>query len=262
MSLLRLLSRKITLPLLKIVSPSKIMSSGLKEVSSNKCQGGFQKVFSHVSKEVGCEMRFAVYLPPQVHEEQKKCPVLLWLSGLSCTEQNFITKSGFQESAAEFGFIVVAPDTSPRNVNIPGESDSWDFGQSAGFYLDATEDPWKKNYRMYSYVTKELFELVNSSFPTLSEKWGIFGHSMGGHGALTCFFKNPEKFKSCSAFAPICNPSNCPWGTKAFTGYLGKDKEVWKQYDASELVKVYKGHDVEILIDQVCSEIVWNLQEL
>lgn len=225
--------------------------SKLTEVSSNKCQGGFQKVFSHVSKEVGCEMRFGVYLPPQVHEEQKKCPVLLWLSGLSCTEQNFITKAGFQESATEFGFIVVAPDTSPRNVNIPGETDSWDFGQSAGFYLDATVDPWKKNYRMYSYVVKELYDLINTNFSTLPEKWGIFGHSMGGHGALTCFFKNPDKFKSCSAFAPICNPSNCPWGTKAFTGYLGSNNESWKEYDASELVKSYKGHDVEILIDQV-----------
>lgn len=225
--------------------------SVLKEVSSNKCQGGHQKVFSHASKELGCEMRFAVYLPPQVHEEQKKCPVLLWLSGLTCNEQNFISKSGFQESAAEFGFIVVAPDTSPRNVSLPGDSDSWDFGQGAGFYVDATADPWKKNYRMYSYVTSELFDLVNASFPTMAEKWGVFGHSMGGHGALTCFFKNPEKFKSVSAFAPICNPMNCPWGTKAFTGYLGSNKEAWKQNDACELVKAYKGHDVKILVDQV-----------
>lgn len=227
------------------------MSSAPKEISSNRCQGGYQKVFVHDSKELGCEMRFAIYLPPQVHEDHKRCPVLLWFSGLTCTHEQFITKSGFQECASEFGFIVVTPDTSPRNVDIPGDSDSWDFGKGAGFYLDATQDPWKKNYRMYSYVTKELFDLVNTSFPTLPEKWGIFGHSMGGHGALTCFFKNPDKFKSVSAFAPICNPMNCPWGVKAFTGYLGKAKETWKEYDASELVKAYKGPDVEILIDQV-----------
>jgi len=199
---------------------------------------------------VKCVLPFIYHLKYTL-KKKKERPVLLWLSGLSCTEQNFITKSAFQESATEYGFIVVAPDTSPRNLNIPGEDDSYDFGSGAGFYLDAIQDPWKKNYRMYSYITKELFELINSNFPTLPNKWGIFGHSMGGHGALTCFFKNPDKFKSVSAFAPICNPINCPWGQKAFSGYLGDDnKDAWKEYDACELVKKYNGHDVEILIDQ------------
>lgn len=223
----------------------------LKEISSNKCQGGYQKVFSHVSNELGCEMRFAIFLPPQLETEVEKCPVVLWLSGLSCTEQNFITKAAFQESATERGFIVVAADTSPRNLNIPGEDDTYDFGSGAGFYLDATQDPWKKNYRMYSYITKELFNLVNANFPTMPDKWGIFGHSMGGHGALTIFFKNPDKFKSVSAFSPICNPMKCPWGLKAFKGYLGDNEETWKEYDACELAKKYNGHDVEIFIDQV-----------
>lgn len=220
----------------------------VKEVSSNKCQGGYQEIFSHVSTELGCEMNFAVYLPAQATEE--KCPVLYWLSGLTCNEQNFVQKAGAQELAAEYGFIIVCPDTSPRGLNIPGEDDSWEFGSGAGFYVDAKQDPWKKNYRMYSYITKELYDLVNGNFPTRPDKWGIFGHSMGGHGALTCFLKNPNKFKSVSAFAPICNPIECPWGKKAFAGYLGPNEDEWKEWDATELIKTYAGHETEIFIDQ------------
>lgn len=223
--------------------------ASIKEISSNKCHGGFQKAFSHSSQTVGCEMKFSVYLPPQA-QKGDKCPVLLWLSGLTCNELNFVQKAAFQESAAEYGFIVVCPDTSPRGLNIAGDSDAWDFGVGAGFYVNATQDPWAKNYQMYSYVTEELYNLVNSSFPTQPEKWGVFGHSMGGHGALICYLKNPHKFKTVSAFSPICNPINCAWGKKAFTGYLGADVAKWKQWDATELATTYDGPEVEILIDQ------------
>uniref|UniRef100_A0A668RH19 S-formylglutathione hydrolase n=1 Tax=Oreochromis aureus TaxID=47969 RepID=A0A668RH19_OREAU len=162
-------------------------------VSSNKCAGGFQKVFEHESTELKCKMKFAVYLPPKA--ETDKCPVMYWLSGLTCTEQNFITKAGSQLGAAEHGIIVVAPDTSPRGCNIEGEDESWDFGTGAGFYVNATQDPWKTNYRMYAYVTEELPKLINANFPTDPEKMSISGHSMGGHGALICALKNPGKYK-------------------------------------------------------------------
>ncbi|XP_043927520.1 S-formylglutathione hydrolase [Protopterus annectens] len=220
----------------------------LTEVSSNKCFEGFQKVFEHDSNELKCKMRFAIYLPPKV--EVGKCPVLYWLSGLTCTEQNFITKAGFQQAASEHGIIVVAPDTSPRGCNIEGEDDSWDFGTGAGFYVDATEENWRINYRMYSYVTEELPRLINANFPADSERASIFGHSMGGHGALICALRNPGKYKSVSAFAPICNPVQCPWGKKAFSGYLGPDQTKWEAYDATCLVKKYSGPQLDILIDQ------------
>lgn len=193
-------------------------------------------------------MKFGVYLPPQA--EQKKCPVLYWLSGLTCTEQNFITKAGAQRTAAEKGIIIVAPDTSPRGVNIEGEDDSYDFGSGAGFYVDATECKWKTNYRMYSYITKELTELINRNFPTVPDRMSIFGHSMGGHGALVCAMKNPGKYQSVSAYAPISNPMKAPWGIKAFSGYLGDDKSKWEEYDATELAKKYNGPPLNILIDQ------------
>nr|CAD7458799.1 unnamed protein product [Timema tahoe] len=221
----------------------------IKQVSSNRCFGGYQKVFSHESTELGCTMNFSVYLPPQ--SEEGKVPVIYWLSGLTCTEQNFIQKSGAQRYAAEHGVIIVGPDTSPRNVNIPGEDDSWDFGSGAGFYVDATEVPWKKNYRMYSYVAKELPEIINSNFPVLLDAQSIMGHSMGGHGALILALKNPGKYRSVSAFAPICNPTQSPWGNKALGGYLGADKTVeWNNWDASELAKKYNGPPLDILIDQ------------
>ncbi|PRD34417.1 UNVERIFIED_CONTAM: Esd [Trichonephila clavipes] len=216
-------------------------------VSSSKCFGGFQKVYRHASEELKCEMKFSLYLPPQAAD--RKCPVLYWLSGLTCTEENFIIKSGFQRHAAKHGIIVVGPDTSPRNCNIEGEKDSYDFGTGAGFYVDATEEKWKTNYRMYSYVTKELPTIINSEFPT-NGKCGIFGHSMGGHGALTIALKNPEKYTSISAFAPICNPSEGLWGQKALSGYLGPDRSTWANYDATLLAKSYSGKEITMLIDQ------------
>lgn len=221
---------------------------GLEEISSAKCFGGSQKVFKHHSSELKCDMKFGVYVPPI--SAAQKVPVLYWLSGLTCTEQNFITKAGAQRTAAEQGIMIVAPDTSPRSCGIEGEDDSYDFGTGAGFYVDATEENWKTNYRMFSYVTKELPALIASNFPVLSEKQSVFGHSMGGHGALICFLKNPGLYKSVSAFSPICNPVQCPWGQKALAGYLGRNKETWKEYDASELVKNYDGPIPDILIDQ------------
>uniref|UniRef100_A0A8C2HB73 S-formylglutathione hydrolase n=1 Tax=Cyprinus carpio TaxID=7962 RepID=A0A8C2HB73_CYPCA len=191
------------------------------------------------SSELKCKMKFAIYLPPKA--ESSKCPVLYWLSGLTCTEQNFITKAGSQQAASEHGIIIVAPDTSPRGCNIEGEEESWDFGTGAGFYVNATQEPWKTNYRMYSYVTEELPRLINSNFPADPEKMSISGHSMGGHGALIC---------SVSAFAPICNPIQCAWGQKAFSGYLGPDKSTWELYDATVLAESYSGPELDILIDQ------------
>ncbi|XP_049949153.1 S-formylglutathione hydrolase isoform X1 [Schistocerca serialis cubense] len=219
------------------------------ELSSNRCFGGYQKVFSHESSELRCQMNFAVYLPPQ--SEERSLPVIYWLSGLTCTEQNFIQKAGAQRYAAAHGVIIVCPDTSPRGVNLPGEGDSWDFGSGAGFYVDSVTDPWQKHYRMYSYVTKELPDIINTNFPVLADKVSIMGHSMGGHGALICALKNPGKYRSVSAFAPICNPINCPWGKKAFTGYLGVGNILeWQRWDATELVKNYDGPPLDILIDQ------------
>ncbi|XP_052215226.1 S-formylglutathione hydrolase-like isoform X4 [Dreissena polymorpha] len=229
-----------------IFSTSKM--TAITQVSSNKMFGGFQKVYSHESTECKCTMKFGVYIPPQA--EVKKCPVLYWLSGLTCTEQNFVSKAGAQRVAAEKGIILVAPDTSPRGVNIEGEDDSWDFGSGAGFYVDATEEKWKTNYRMYSYVTKELPDVINANFSSLPDKMSIFGHSIGGHGALICALKNPGKFQSMSAFAPISNPTKAPWGIKAFTGYLGGDKSKWQEYDATELVKKYTGPALNMLVDQ------------
>ncbi|CAH1133653.1 unnamed protein product [Ceutorhynchus assimilis] len=221
----------------------------LTEVSSNRCFGGWQKVFSHESATVGCTMKFGVYLPPQA--EENRVPVIYWLSGLTCTEANFIEKSGAQRYAAKHGIILVNPDTSPRGLNIPGDSDSWDFGVGAGFYLNATQEPWKKNYRMYDYITKELIDIVTSNFNIAEGRQSIMGHSMGGHGALIAALKNPSLFKSVSGFAAICNPIACPWGVKAFTGYLGpRETGRWEEWDATELVKRYRGPPLGILIDQ------------
>lgn len=220
----------------------------LVEISSNRIFEGYQKVFEHESSELKCKMRFGVYLPPKA--ETHKCPVLYWLSGLTCTEQNFVTKAGVQRLASEHGLIVVAPDTSPRGCNVEGEDESWDFGSGAGFYVDATRDPWSQHYRMYSYVTRELPKLVKESFSVDAEKQSIFGHSMGGHGALVCALRNPGMYRSVSAFAPICNPVECPWGQKAFAGYLGEEREAWKAYDATLLVSTYSGPPLDILVDQ------------
>ena len=192
-------------------------------------------------------MRFSIYEPPQARE--RRVPVLYYLAGLTCTEETFMIKAGAQRLAAELGLMLVAADTSPREPRLPGDDASWDFGLGAGFYVDATQEPWSAHYRMHSYVTRELPELILANFPALGERQGIFGHSMGGHGALVCALSNPGRYRSLSAFAPIVAPSQCPWGRKAFTGYLGSDETAWRRYDASELVV---GHRFEgpILLDQ------------
>lgn len=192
-------------------------------------------------------MNFAVFVP---EGEDKKFPVVYWLSGLTCNELNCVQKSGFQRYASELGLIVVCPDTSPRNIEgLDTAAFSYDFGYGAGFYLDATEKSLK-NFQMSTYITEELIEVVNANFPTIPNKQSIFGHSMGGHGSLTSALKNPGLYQSVSAFAPICNPINCPWGKKAFAGYLGTDESAWKEYDATELVANYNGPPLELFIDQ------------
>jgi S-formylglutathione hydrolase len=194
-------------------------------------------------------MTFGIFLPPLA--ETTKVPSIYFLSGLTCTEQNVVTKAGAQRYAAEYGVALICPDTSPRGCNIPGEDDAYDFGTGAGFYLDATQDPWKEHYNMHSYVTIELPLLIEANFNIEPSRKSITGHSMGGHGALVCFLRNPGQYLSVSAFAPICNPSDCPWGIKAFNGYLGPKSDQWSQWDATELVKDYKGPLVSyILIDQ------------
>jgi S-formylglutathione hydrolase len=175
-------------------------------------------------------------------------PVLYYLSGLTCTAENFTTKAGAQQFAAKYGVAIVAPDTSPRGADVPDE-DTWDFGSGAGFYVDATQAPWAKHYNMYSYVTEELPALIAANFPIDANRQGIFGHSMGGHGALICALRNPDQFKSVSAFAPIVAPTQCPWGEKAFSHYLGDDRETWKNYDATELIQ-RSTFPVQILVDQ------------
>ncbi|MBF2051136.1 MAG: S-formylglutathione hydrolase [Leptolyngbya sp. IPPAS B-1204] len=216
-------------------------------VSQYRCFGGTVGFYQHTSAVCKSEMKFAVYLPPQADSEP--VPVLYYLSGLTCTEENFITKAGAQQFAAKYGLILVAPDTSPRNTGIPGENDDWDLGSGAGFYVDATEAPWSRYYNMYSYVTQELPALMAAHFPIQAERQGIFGHSMGGHGALICALKNPQQYGSVSAFAPIVAPMRCPWGQKAFSVYLGSDSSTWKAYDASELV-LSTQLEHPILIDQ------------
>ncbi len=219
----------------------------MKIVSEQACFGGVQGFYSHASHETGGEMRFSVYQPPQA--VGGRVPVLYYLAGLTCTEETFMIKAGAQRHAAEHGLMLVAPDTSPRDAGIAGEDDDWDFGTGAGFYVDATEAPWAAHYRMYAYVTHELPAIVAANFPARDGRQGIFGHSMGGHGALTCALKQPGRYASVSAFAPICAPMRCPWGRKAFSNYLGPDEAAWRDYDASELVRAAP-LDASILIDQ------------
>ena len=211
------------------------MTAAPETLSRHPAFGGAVSFHRHAAVETACAMRFAIYLPPQA--ERRRVPVLWYLAGLTCTEETFMIKSGAQRVAAELGLALVAPDTSPRGVSLPGDSDSWDFGVAAGFYLDATEEPWSRHYRMYSYLVRELAEVVEANFAVDPKRQGIFGHSMGGHGALTIGLKHPDRFRSISAFAPISAPMHCPWGQKAFTGYLGPDRERWRQYDACELVR-------------------------
>lgn len=221
--------------------------NNLNLVSESKCFDGTLGFYSHFSSTCNGEMRFAVYQPPQA--TQKPLPVLYFLSGLTCREDNFMVKAGVQQWASKYGLILVAPDTSPRHTGIAGEDDEWDIGTGAGFYVDATEEPWRSHYQMYSYIIQELPSVINSNFPTQPDKQSIFGHSMGGHGALVCAMRNPEQYKSVSAFAPILAPMDCPWGQKAFSVYLGNNQENWRDYDASELVQKV-GYHSSILIDQ------------
>ena len=218
----------------------------MKELSKNKLFGGWHKRFSHQSTSTGTEMTFAIYLPPQV-EMGKKVPVLYFLSGLTCTDENFSTKAGAQQYAAKYGMALVMPDTSPRGEAV-ADDEAYDLGQGAGFYLNATEQPWAEHYRMYDYVVEELPALIEENFP-VTDKRSIFGHSMGGHGALQIGLKNYEQYQSISAFSPIVNPSQVPWGQKAFTAYLGADKASWASYDSTHILsQVDKARP--ILIDQ------------
>ncbi|GAQ09466.1 S-formylglutathione hydrolase [Aspergillus lentulus] len=213
--------------------------------------GGKLLKLGHAATSTKCEMNFNLYLPPQAFQNSsQKIPVLIYLSGLTCTADNCSEKGFFQHGASKKGIAVLYPDTSPRGLNIEGENDSWDFGTGAGFYVDATKAPYNNGYNMYTYVTEELPKAVFEAFPQLdSSRVSITGHSMGGHGALTLFLRNPGKYKSVSAFAPIANPINCPWGQKAFAGYFGEDQKAkWAEHDATELVKKWKGR-LDVLID-------------
>ena len=216
-------------------------------ISEHACFGGTQGFYRHESQVIGLPMRFGVFVPPQARHAP--VPVLFFLAGLTCTEETFAIKAGAQQFAAQHGLMLVMPDTSPRDTGVDGADAAWDFGTGAGFYLDAVQAPWSTHWRMGSYVAQELRELVLSKFAARADRVGIFGHSMGGHGALTLALKNPGLYQSVSAFAPIAAPMQCPWGTKAFSGYLGNDTKAWARHDATELVKA--GARVPpLLIDQ------------
>lgn len=217
----------------------------MQRIEDHASFGGRQQVWQHPSSTLGCDMRFGVYLPPQAAEGP--CPVLYWLSGLTCTEQNFIGKAGAQRYAARHGLIVVAPDTSPRGEGVP-DAEGYDLGLGAGFYINATQAPWSRHYRMYDYVVDELPALVDAHFDTSTAR-GISGHSMGGHGALVIALSNPGRYRSVSAFSPIVAPSRVPWGEKAFAAYLGDDREAWREWDASELVAGARER-LPLLVDQ------------
>jgi len=220
----------------------------LEKVGSNKCFGGDQLQYTHDSAALSCNMRFSIFLPPQAAEG--KVPVIYWLSGLTCTDENFVQKAGAQQFAAEHGVAIVASDTSPRGEDVPDDADgAYDFGLGAGFYVNATQAPWNKHYHMYDYITKELPEVINANFPVDANRTSIMGHSMGGHGALTIALKNPGKYKSVSAFAPIVAPSQCPWGEKALGNYIGSDKATWAEYDTVELIKTAQER-LPLLVDQ------------
>ncbi len=221
--------------------------ASLNLISQHRCFDGTVGFYSHRSETCNSEMKFSIFQPPQA--DSKPVPVLYFLSGLTCTEENFMVKAGAQQFATKYGLMLVAPDTSPRDAGIEGEDDDWDFGTGAGFYVDATELPWRSHYQMYSYVVRELPALIAEHFPVQPERQGIFGHSMGGHGALVCALRNPEQYLSVSAFAPIAAPMRCPWGQKAFANYLGSNRESWRTYDASVLVREAK-YNRPILIDQ------------
>lgn len=226
--------------------------------------GGWQEVYKHESEVLKCSMNFSIYIPP--HDDNEKLPVIYWLSGLTCNEQNFITKAGAQKYASEHKVIIVAPDTSPRGDGVP-DDEAYDLGQGAGFYLNATQQPWAENYRMYDYIVDELRALIDQNFPT-NKVQSIMGHSAGGHGALVIGLRNPDIYKSISAFSPIVAPSQVSWGKKAFTAYLGDDQSVWSQYDAVELIKscslqmpilVDQGNEDSFLQEQLKPELLANV---
>lgn len=223
-------------------------------ISENICFGGTVATYSHDASTTNCAMTFTVFTPPQASEAP--VPVLTYLAGLTCTPETFTTKAGAFKKAAELGLMLVMPDTSPRGDDVPDEADAWDFGKGAGFYLSASEQPWVKNYQMERYISEELYDLILANFPADASKQGIFGHSMGGHGALTLYLKNQDKYKSVSAFAPITAPSECPWGHKALGRYLGQDRTSWANYDASLLMKSLGDASARpgILIDQGLSD--------
>jgi S-formylglutathione hydrolase len=224
-------------------------SRPLETISEHRSFGGVQGFYRHASPTIGLPMKFSVFQPPAA--VAGPVPVLFYLAGLTCTEETFMIKAGAQRFAAEKGLILVAPDTSPRSTGIEGADRDWDFGHGAGFYVDATEAPWSRHFRMYSYICEELPALLAANFPVRHDRIGLFGHSMGGHGALVLALRNPELFKSVSAFAPILAPSMAPWGEKAFAAYLGPDRQTWRAYDASELMGASRAPFAHgILIDQ------------
>ena len=223
------------------------MAGTMETLAEHGCFGGVQGFYRHASAAVGGPMRFAAFVPAAARG--RRLPVLFYLAGLTCTEETFTIKAGAQRVAAELGMILVMPDTSPREPQLPGDRESWDFGQGAGFYVDATQAPWSANYRMFSYVTEELPALVDAHFPVDPARRGVFGHSMGGHGALVAALRRPDVFRSCSAFAPISAPMECPWGHKALGNYLGHDRVAWARYDASALMRD-RPLAREILVDQ------------
>jgi S-formylglutathione hydrolase len=231
------------------MADATVPSSSLELVSEHRCFDGVQRLYRHDSHAIGLPMRFSVFLPSRASGE--RVPVLFFLAGLTCTEETFMIKAGAQRLAARHGLMLVAPDTSPRGAGVPGEDDDWDFGTGAGFYLDATQAPWNAHYRMESYVARELFDIATTELPGDAGRAGIFGHSMGGHGALTLALRHRDQYRSVSAFAPIAAPSRCPWGQKAFTGYLGDDRQAWAGHDASLLVAQSRcPYPDGILVDQ------------
>ncbi|MEZ5501114.1 MAG: S-formylglutathione hydrolase [Halioglobus sp.] len=220
----------------------------MEQIDEHRSFGGRQLRFSHAAETLDCAMHFSVYLPPAA--QQGNVPVLYWLSGLTCTDENFVQKAGAQQYAAKHGVALVAPDTSPRGEGVPDDPEgAYDFGLGAGFYVNATQAPWSRHYRMYDYVVDELPALVTANLPLDDGRAGIFGHSMGGHGALTIALRNPGRYRSVSAFAPICSPLHCPWGEKALGTYIGGDRAAWQNYDATELVRTARQH-LPVLVDQ------------
>lgn len=220
----------------------------MEQLANIRCFDGQQQRYRHFSSALSCEMTFSVFLPPQA--EQQRIPLIYWLSGLTCTDENFVTKAGAQRLASTLGIAIVAPDTSPRGDTVPDDPEgAYDFGLGAGFYVNAVQEPWRKHYQMYRYITEELPQIVAENFNVDPARASVMGHSMGGHGALTIALKNPANYRSVSAFAPICSPIQCPWGQKALRNYLGDDQELWRQYDTTELVRSATSH-LPVLVDQ------------